>query len=371
MKKRQFCCALLFAALLPPLISHITARPDTRQLISPQVHQNRTVTFRIHAPNADRVQLSVQFAQGPQPMEKNSDGIWIVTLGPAEPDIYVYSFIVDGLEIADPVNPIIKFWKKSKSLVEVPGEKPLFFQQQNVPHGALHIHTYESKALGVTRPLYIYTPPGYDKDPDAKFPVMFLLHGSGDTENTWIHVGRANVILDNLIAQKKAVPMVIVMPYGHTPAASPDGLDIDNSTALQRDLINDVIPYLERNYRVRNEPKHRAIVGLSMGGGQAVTIGLANLDTFAWVGAFSAAVRDQDKYEPLLSDPNLTNAKLELLWVGCGRKDFLFDTNAKFLETLKAKNVKHVPHITDGAHDWRVWRRYLKELVPILFKTNN
>ncbi|MHC4070306.1 MAG: alpha/beta hydrolase, partial [Planctomycetota bacterium] len=269
-------------------------------------------------------------------MKKGTDGIWSITLGPADPDIYVYSFIVDGLEIADPVNPVIKFWQKSKSLVEVHGPQPMFFQPRPVPHGALHIHTYESKSLGVTRGLYVYTPPDYRKDRRATFPVMFLLHGSGDTEDTWTTVGRANVIVDNLIAQKKAVPMVIVMPYGHTPTGTPDGLDKTDTTAFERDLINDVIPFVQRSYRVKTEPKHRAIVGLSMGGGQSVTIGLGNLDVFSYVGAFSSAVRDEAKYKLLLSDPNSTNARLELLWVGCGRKDFLFDANTRFLETLKA-----------------------------------
>ncbi|MHC4912017.1 MAG: alpha/beta hydrolase-fold protein [Planctomycetota bacterium] len=370
MRTRQFNPPVLFTAVLTSLIFQLALSAHARQVISPQVHPDRTVTFRLNAPAADRVEVSVQFAKDPRPMKKDTDGTWSITLGPADPDIYVYSFIVDGLEIADPVNPVIKFWQKSKSLVEIHGAEPMFFQPQPVPHGTLHIQTYESKTLGVTRGLYVYTPPDYRKDHRATFPVMFLLHGSGDTEDTWITVGRANVIVDNLIAQKKAVPMVIVMPYGHTPAGTPDGLDTSDTTAFERDLIKEVIPYVERSYRVKTNPKHRAIVGLSMGGGQSVTIGLGNLNIFGYVGAFSSAVRDEAKYKPLLSDPNLTNARLELLWVGCGRKDFLFDANTRFLETLKAKKVKHVAHITEGAHDWRVWRGYLNEFVPLLFKAD-
>ena len=237
-----------------------------------------------------------------------------------------------------------------------------------VGHGVVHIHKYESKSLGITRGLYIYTPPDYGKDPDVKYPVLFLLHGSGDTENTWTVVGRANVIVDNLIAQKKAVPMVIVMPYGHTPIGNRDGLDKNNTDAFEQDLIDDVIPYVERNYRVSSDRKNRAIVGLSMGGGQSVRVGLGNLDVFSWVGAFSASVRREAEYKKLLSDPESVNARLELLWVGCGTEDFLFDANEKFLEVLKDRKIKHVAHITDCAHEWRVWRRYLNEFVPLLFK---
>jgi len=370
MRRREFSCAVLFAAVLVSLVWQLGVAAETGQVVSPQVHPDRRVTFRLHAPGADRVEVRVQFAEGVQPMSKDSNGLWSITLGPAEPDIHVYSFIVDGLEIADPVNPSIKFWRTSKSLVEVPGEKPMFFEEQRVDHGVVHIHKYGSKSLGITRGLYIYTPPNYKKEPDVKYPVLFLLHGSGDTEDTWTVVGRANVIVDNLIAQKKTAPMVIVMPYGHTPAGTVVGLDNRNTAAFERDLIDDVVPFVERNYHVSSDRKNRAIVGLSMGGGQSVSVGLGNLDLFSWVGAFSAAVQDQEEYRRLLSDPDSVNARLELLWVGCGREDFLFDANEKFLETLKAKKVKHVAHITDGAHEWRVWRRYLNEFVPLLFKTD-
>jgi enterochelin esterase-like enzyme len=368
MKIRGLGSTVLFAVILVSLALWFEATAYADQVVSPEVHPDRRVTFRLHAPEADSVKVNVQFAQEAQPMSKDNEGLWSITLGPAEPDIHVYSFIVDGMEIADPVNPSIKFWQRSKSLLEVPGEKPMFFQEQCVGHGVVHIHKYESKSLGVTRGLYIYTPPDYGKDPDVKYPVLFLLHGSGDTENTWTVVGRANVIVDNLIAQKKAVPMVIVMPYGHTPIGNRDGLNKRNTDAFGKDLIEDVIPYVERNYHVSSDRKNRAIVGLSMGGGQSVRVGLGNLDVFSQVGAFSASVRREAEYKELLSDPESVNARLELLWVGCGKEDFLFDANEKFLEVLKDRKIKHVAHITDGAHEWRVWRRYLNEFVPLLFR---
>ncbi len=341
------------------------------EVVSPEVHKDRRVTFRLHAPGVERVGVKVQFAPDVQPMAKDGDGLWSVTLGPAEPDIHEYSFIVDGLEIPDPVNPVVKVWRRrSKSLVEVPGERPMFFEVQDVPHGAIHIHKYQSRSLGVTRGLYIYTPPAYRADSKVKYPVMFLLHGSGDTEDTWTVVGRANVILDNLISQKKAVPMVIVMPYGHTPAGTVVGLNKRNTSSFERDLIDDVIPYVEHNYSVSSDRRRRAIVGLSMGGGQSLSVALGNLDSFAWIGAFSAAVPREAVLKKLLGDPNAVNESVELLWVGCGSKDFLFDANMRFIDRLRARKIKHVANITGGAHEWRVWRRYLSEFAPLLFRTD-
>lgn len=369
MRRWEISHTILFAAVLVSLMWQFGAVAEAEHVVSPEVHPDRKVTFRLRAPGADRVEVQVQFAEGVQPMKKDNNGVWSTTLGPAEPDIHVYSFIVDGLEIADPVNPLIKFWRTSKSLVEVPGEKPMFFEEQDVVYGAVHIHKYESKSLGVTRGLYVYTPPDYGKEPEVKYPVLFLLHGSGDTEDKWTVVGRANVIIDNLIAQKKAVPMVIVMPYGHTPAGTFVGLDKRNTRAFERDLIDDVIPFVEKNYRVSSDRKKRGIVGLSMGGGQSVSVGLGNLDVFSWVGAFSAAVQEEE-YGRLLCDPDSVNTRLELLWVGCGRDDFLFEDNQKFLDMLRAKEVKHIAHITEGAHEWRLWRRYLNEFVPLLFKAD-
>jgi len=337
-------------------------------LVSPEVHSDRRVTFRLKALAAEKVGVNVQFASGLQEMSKGQDGVWSVTLGPAEPDIYEYSFVADGLQVSDPANSWLKFWGgAAKNLVEVPGEKPMFFEQQDVPHGTVHIHKYHSKSLGVTRGLYVYTPPGYETSKDTKYPALYLLHGMGDTEDAWTVVGRANVIADNLIAQGKAQPMVIVMPYGHTPSAPPDMRSIGRYEAFEKDLIEDAIPYIQKSYRVSADRKDRAIAGLSMGGGQSLTVGLGNVDLFGWVGAFSSAIPRPENLDGLLAEPKLINKQLNLLWIGCGRSDFLFDANQKLIERLKADNIKHVAHISDGGHEWRVWRRYLNEFVPLLF----
>jgi enterochelin esterase family protein len=317
------------------------------------------------------VGVNIQFAQDVQPMTKGESGIWTATLGPAEPEIYEYNFVVDGLQIVDPANSWLKVWiRNSKNLVEIPGKEPMFFQQQKVPHGTLHLHRYRSNSLGVTRGLYVYTPPGYETNESVRYPVLYLLHGMGDTEDAWTTVGRANFIVDNLLAANKAEPLVIVMPYGHTPSAPPGMRSIGNYGAFEKDLIEDVIPYVQKNYRVSTKQKDRAIAGLSMGGGQSLTVGLGNIDLFGWVGAFSSAVPTEPKLDELVKNAKSKNDKLNLLWIGCGNKDFLFNANQKLIAQLKKDNISHVAHITDGGHEWRLWRRYFNKLVPLLFKTD-
>jgi len=345
---------------------------QNQNLTSPEVHSDRRVTFRLSAPNARRVDLSVQFAEGIQHMTKDENGLWQVTVGPAEPEIYEYNFVVDGLQVADPANSLLKFWgRTAKNLVLIGGDKPMFFEEQQVPHGTVHVHKYQSMSLGIARGLYVYTPPGYEEDRQAEYPVLYLLHGMGDTENAWTVVGRANVIVDNLLAKKMARPLIIVMPYGHTPSVPPDMRSIGNYGAFEEDLIDDVIPYVQKCYRVSTAQKDRAIAGLSMGGGQALTVGLGNLDLFGWVGAFSSAIPADEKLNQLLAKPASINEKLRLLWVGCGNKDFLYLANQNFLGRLNAGEIKHVAHITGGAHEWRLWRIYLNELVPRLFRTSD
>jgi enterochelin esterase-like enzyme len=368
---KSACLFLLISVLACPA-SNLQAAASRRQiLISPEVHSDGRVTFRLRAPNAKSVGVSIQFAQGVQPMTRSESGLWSVTLGPAEPEIYEYNFVVDGLQIVDPANSWQKVWiRNARNLVEIPGKEPMFFQQQQVPHGTLHLHKYPSKSLGVTRGLYIYTPPGYETSENVPYPVLYLLHGMGDTEDAWTVVGRANLIADNLLAAKKARPLVIVMPYGHTPSAPPDMRSLGNYAAYEKDLIEDVIPYVQRNYRVSKKQKDRAIAGLSMGGGQSLTIGLGNLELFGWVGAFSSAVPREPKLDELLSNVKAKNDKLNLLWIGCGNKDFLFQANQKLIELLNTDNIRHVAHITSGSHEWRLWRIYLNELVPLLFRAD-
>lgn len=363
---------VLWAALLALLSSCPAEYAFGRGVVSPEVHADGKVTFRLQAPNARRVELSVEFVQGSQPMTKDADGVWSITVGPAEPEIYDYSFVVDGFSTIDPSNSWVKFWSSTaRNLVEIRGEQPMFFHEQDVPHGSVHRHRYHSESLGVARGLYVYTPAGYEQRQDVQYPVLYLLHGMGDTESTWTVVGRANIILDNLIADGKASEMIVVMPYGHTPGARSTGRRSDGRSQFAVDLLRDVVPYVERTYRAKTEKENRAIAGLSMGGGQALRIGLGNLDVFGWVGAFSSAVPGDEQLDDLLSSPATLNEQIRLLWIGCGKKDFLLDANKRLLSRLEKNEIEHVAHMTDGAHQWRIWRGYLNDFSPLLFKAGN
>lgn len=351
--------------------THLNAGSRSQVLISPEVHSDGRVTFRLRAPHARQAAVGAEFQQGLRPMVKNRHGVWSATLGPAEPDIYSYIFVADGLETLDPANSWLKVWRRTaRNLVEIHGAQPMFFQEQEVAHGTVHMHRYRSKSLGVTRGLYVYTPPSYETSRNTRYPVLYLLHGSGDSENTWTVVGRANVIVDNLLAKNKARPLMIVMPYGHTPSAPWDSSSLGDYRAFERDLVEDVIPYIQRHYRVSSSRNDRAIAGLSMGGGQALTVGFGKLELFGWVGAFSSAVPKGRKLDDLLAKVKAKNDEIRLLWIACGKKDFLFQANHKLIERLKADNTQHVARITDGGHEWQLWRRYLNEFVPLLFQSD-
>jgi enterochelin esterase family protein len=243
-----------------------------------------------------------------------------------------------------------------------------------VPHGTVRIHEYRSRSLGRQRGLQVYTPPGYDQESAVRYPVLYLFHGSGDNEATWVALGRAHLIVDNLIAQGKAKPLVIVMPDGHAAAPRPPGAPgaaegrSRNVVDFERDLLEDVMPFIEANYRVRSDAASRAIAGLSMGGGQSLTIGLNHPDRFAWVGGFSAAVSNPETaISAALADPKATDSALRLVWIACGKDDRLVENGQRFSEVLKARGIRNEFQITAGNHSWPVWRRYLAEFVPRLF----
>jgi enterochelin esterase family protein len=258
------------------------------------------------------------------------------------------------------------------SVVEVPGDPPRVWEFQDVPHGTVRVHAYHSKSLGKRRGLYVYTPPGYDRDTGGKYPVLYLLHGAGDNEATWAEFGRAHWILDNLLAQKKARPMLVVMPNGHAAPARPRAEAEDRrarTAAFERDLLEDVLPFVESHYRVRQEPGGRAVAGLSMGGGQSLSLGLNHPEVFAWVGAFSSAVFEPERtLAKAFDNPEETNDRLRLFWIACGKQDFLMDRNREFDAALKKHGIRHEFHETEGNHSWPVWRRYLAQFAPLLFQ---
>jgi enterochelin esterase-like enzyme len=350
--------------------------PRTPPKPSYEVHPDGTVSFQLHAPEATGVKISGDFVLGQQPMQKGEDGTWTFTSGALHPAIYSYTFLVDGVRVLDPYNPMIKLGERtSESMFEVHGAAPAPYDMQPVPHGTVSIDWYDSKTVGAPRCLYIYTPPGYDTGKE-KYPVLYLLHGSGDTENGWVTVGHANLILDNLIAAGKARPMLVVMPYGRAlpdvylgPAAA--SATPPPPSAFGSDLLEDVIPFVEKHYRVSAKAADRALAGLSMGGGQTLQIGLSHLDMFHYIGAFSAGIRSQnpeEAYKDVFSDPAAANKKLKVFYIACGKADGLFPTSQALSDALTKAQVKHQFVASEEGHVWRNWRNYLADFAPMLFR---
>ncbi len=344
-------------------------------LFAQEVHSDRTVTFKFTSPKASEVSVGGDFGKGGA-MTKGEGGVWSVTVGPLEPNIHSYNFRVDGQQVADPLNNRSKPQRSGiANVFEIRGDKPSIWDRQDVPHGVVHLHEYDSKATGTTRRLRVFTPPGYEATADQRFPVLYLFHGSGDNEATWTDFGRAHVILDNLIAAGKAKAMIVVMPDGHTlppvPRDSPKAAEVRNKNVgnFEADLLSDVMPFIEETYRTRADRESRAIIGLSMGGNQSLLIGLNHLDLFAWVGGMSSAVREPDtQLAPFFKEASTANEKLRLLWIACGKDDFLIKENQSLHAMLTEKQVTHTYAQTAGAHSWPVWRRYLAEFAPLVFQ---
>jgi enterochelin esterase family protein len=333
------------------------------------------VTFRLRADQAEEVFVQGIAGLEPKPMAKNADGLWETTVGPLAPELYSYQFNVDGMSVIDPHNRRVKKWLSLDSLVEVPGEPPLLHEQQPVPHGVIHRHVYRSATTGSERNVLVYTPPGYSNDQTERFPLVLLLHGYGDDESAWTEVGRAHSIADNLLDQGQMRPSIIAMPYGHPLPielrASFDDYANRNVGWMEKDLLDDLLPYLMTNFRLQDGRQHRAIVGLSMGGGQSLRIGLRHLDTFAWIGGFSSSAPQRklsQQFAHLLEDVSTANDRIRLLWIGCGRDDFLAERNQRFVDWLSENELHHTYRPTAGAHDWSVWRKYLAEFLPQLFR---
>ena len=343
---------------------------------SPEVQADGRITFRFRAPNANAVMLNLEGAQ-PQAMRKDEQGVWSLTTETLEPDLYGYAFVADGVGLIDPSNPALKpNLLNTQSLVHVPGPASLPWERGDVPHGTLHRHFYRSAIIGDARDFYVYTPPAYDPTAKTQYPVLYLLHGFSDDASGWSAVGQAHVILDNLIAQGKAQPMLVVMPLGYgVPeilvggfgAMRDPGMRQRNIDKFQEALVSEVIPAVERSYRVRSAREARAIAGLSMGGGESLAVGLRALDRFAWIGAFSSALLgDTDVAFPSLDEK--ANKQLRLLWIACGKDDRLIDGNRQFEAWLTSKHIRHTPIETPGGHTWMVWRRNLASFAPLLFR---
>ena len=345
-------------------------KPEPRKrerIVSPEIHPDHSVTFHVKAPGAKSVKVSLTLNAGTHDMTRDESGVWSATVGPLEPELYHYSFNIDGITLAE---PSLALYQPSsapgRSLLDIVGDKPLIHQWRDVPHGTVRLEEYWSKAVNHLRHAVVLTPPGYDQSGSTRYPVLYLLHGSGDRELGWTADGRAHYILDNLLAEGKARPMIIVMPDGHPMPPGTLGM-FESFPLFEKDLLDDLIPYIEKHYRTRTDPQHRALAGLSMGGFQTSHIGLNHLDRFAYLGCFSGVTRE-DSVKAALDTPQQVNSSLKLLWLGVGKDDTVTrDGTVALHNALDKAGIKHDFQITDGKHEWIVWRKYLAEFLPKLF----
>ncbi len=378
MKRTFSTLILIFLAVIAPspAAQSQTAPP---LLISPEVHGDHTVTFRFRDPNAKEVALQLEGSRKPLPMQKDDQGVWSLTTDPLAPDYYGYSFVADGVAgLLDPLNYRVKpnFLNRANE-VYVPGPATLSWEIGDVPHGEIHHHFYKSAVVGDHRDFFVYTPPGYDPRGKQTYPVLYLLHGYSDDASAWTAVARANIILDNLIAQGEAKPMIIVMPLGygepkvlepHSGIFQDPGITQRNFDKFREALLTEVIPKVESTYLVKKDRNSRAIAGLSMGGSESLLTGLNTLDKFSWIGAFSSGgiTPEFDKEFPSLDSK--ANQQLHLLWIACGTDDHLVELNRNLRAWLASKSIKHADIETAGAHTWMVWRRNLTEFTQLLFR---
>ena len=407
-------------AQAPPAPAAPAAAPQGRgnqppPVVSQEVSADRHITFRIYAPQAQTVRMSAGDIPGANqagPLTKGENGVWQTTLGPVEPGAYRYSFNVDGLTVIDPVSPFTsesntRVW----SVVYVPGAENT--DTREVPHGAVSAVTYYSTALKTFRRMHVYTPPGYESG-NAKYPVFYLLHGAGDSDDSWTSVGRAGFILDNLIADKKAKPMLVVMPAGHTSrGAAPGGVAGRSATQdFVNDFTADVMPYVAKHYRVVTDRANTAIAGLSMGGNQTLQVAIPQLEKFAYVGVYSAGLlgawpgmtgpggrgaapaaaapaatapaaaapaapppgmgatpaADWEKANAAKLDDASLKKGLKLFWFGTGKDDGLITTTKATVDLFEKHGFKPIFKESPGGHTWINWRAYLTEFAPQLFQ---
>ncbi|MHB1935172.1 MAG: alpha/beta hydrolase-fold protein [Acidobacteriaceae bacterium] len=363
-------------------IAHSRARPQLPP--TPEVHADHSVTFYFYDPGAKQVDLSMDGHAGRLPMTKDDRGVWSVTVPALQPDLYDYIFVADGVPTLDPSNSTVNPNLRSPSNVfEVRGSQPEPWDVQDVPHGIVHRHFYKSAVVGDQRDFFVYTPPSYNPRGHKKYPVLYLLHGYTDDARGWIALGRANVILDNLIAEGRARPMIVAMPlgYGAPEIVTGPHANFDNPALHQKNLdlftqalLTEVIPQVQSMYRVSDKRQDRAIAGLSMGGAESLLTGLDHIDTFAWVGSFSAGGLDPDFAKDFPALNAASAARLRLLWIACGTNDRyvgktpLITLNRQLVAWLRSSNIPVTFVETPGMHEWPVWRKNLIQFSQLLFQ---
>jgi enterochelin esterase-like enzyme len=394
---KMMLLSFLMAIIGFPVLTNASAQESpfqasTPQVKSPEVLPDGRVVFRIFAPKAESVGLQASdipaLAQRSPQFTRGENGVWEATVGPIEPGAYRYVFTINGVSVMDPRNPAVSESNaNSWSLVYIPGAE--FMDTLRVPHGAMAGAYYYSTALGRHRRMHIYTPPGYEAG-KLKYPVLYLLHGAMDCDDSWASVGRAGFIMDNLIAAKKAKPMIVVMPAGHTSASFSMGEGMNASLdEFGQDFVKDIMPYVESHYRVLTDRRSRAIAGLSMGGMQSLSVSMSDLGKFSYIGVFSSGIFSlsarpaapgtvapptpapspdwEQQHLPMLDNASLKKG-LKLLWFATGSEDFLVNATKSTLVLLKKHGFSPVYKETGGGHTWTNWRKYLEEFAPQLFR---
>lgn len=383
---------LAFAVLLTWAVSagaQETVMLNTGDIKSPEMHQDNVVTFRMKAPDAKKVEIEGSFLNGRKNMTKGNDGVWTYSSAPLWPELHTYCFYVDGIRMLDPQNVyMIRDIATYTNYFLIDGALSANYIVRDVPHGTMSKVWYPSPTLGMNqRRMTVYTPAGYDNNTKEKYPVLYLLHGAGGDENAWSELGRAAQILDNLIAQGKAKPMIMVMPNGNggqqaVPGEYPNSMykpsfmnERTMDGAIEAAFVKDVVGYVDSHYRTIADKQHRAIAGLSMGGFHSLWISANNPETFDFVGLFSAAIsreNPQGEYAYIYQDldKKLTaqfKKAPKLYYIAIGDKDFLFNDNVNYRSKLDAKGVKYEYWETDGGHEWRNWRKYLNAFLQKIF----
>ena len=383
---------LAFAVLLTWAVSagaQETVMLNTGDIKSPEMHQDNVVTFRMKAPDAKKVEIEGSFLNGRKDMTKGNDGVWTYSSAPLWPELHTYCFYVDGIRMLDPQNVyMIRDIATYTNYFLIDGPLSQNYIVRDVPHGTMSKVWYPSPTLGMNqRRMTVYTPAGYDNNTKEKYPVLYLLHGAGGDENAWSELGRTAQILDNLIAQGKAKPMIMVMPNGNggqqaVPGESPTSMykpsfmnERTMDGAIEAAFVKDVVGYVDSHYRTIADNQHRAIAGLSMGGFHSLWISANNPETFDFVGLFSAAIsreNPQGEYAYIYQDlDKKLTAQFEkapkLYYIAIGDKDFLFNDNVNYRSKLDAKGVKYEYWETDGGHEWRNWRKYLNAFLQKIF----
>ena len=369
--------ALMSATAFGQELANFARQGQGQQVISPEVKDGK-VTFRLNANYATRVQLSGNWMPNPwggtEEMTKGPNGIWELTIDAPEPEIYTYNFVVDGVAVNDPLNnQVQRDGNRYLNMLFIPGERSENYNEYDGPHGTLTYRWYDSQLLGISRRMAVYTPAGYEKNTKQKYPVLYLLHGGGGDEEAWPSMGRAVQILDNLIGKGLAVPMIVVMPNGNANQRAAQTLKLPNDGKAQgqnayvNSLVNEIVPFIDKEYRTVAKADGRAIAGLSMGGGHTTSATLTYPGVFSYICPLSCGIRESDELDAQLQ--GIKKAGYKLYWIGVGKEDTGAYNGSLILDKhLTDNGMQHTLYVSEDAHVWKTWRLYLNTFGRLLFK---